>query len=237
MGFTLWIPLVMTDIAIENGQWWPIYNEFFPVEMVIFHSDVNVYQRVTWSYDSSMGVFLSHPGRWKNGAKRKNTTQRVEICSEAFKSGIIRQHIDRRLLCFWGFILQQFAEPCRYSLAPTSGTATTEHHKNNMICVLDSKIGTCYEINWIPFKNETYKGEIFYDILWNHVVTKELVVDVIGVTICVDHLLPSAVPQLLRFQGTQIQGLRLAVTCETGTGAPLWAYTYTYSYAYTCTFT
>jgi len=44
MGFTGIYPLVMSNIAIENGH--RIVS--FPINsMVIFHSYVNVYQRVT----------------------------------------------------------------------------------------------------------------------------------------------------------------------------------------------
>ena len=51
----LWYPLVMTNIAIENDHLWWI----FPLNMVIFHSYVNVYQRVIFIWSQILVLVCS----------------------------------------------------------------------------------------------------------------------------------------------------------------------------------
>ena len=51
-------PLVMTNIAMENGLLWLIY----PVDMLIFHSYVNVYQRVVTTLRYTHGTIATVPG-------------------------------------------------------------------------------------------------------------------------------------------------------------------------------
>ena len=48
----------MTNIAMENGHLWLIY----PLDMLIFHSYVNVYQRVVTTLRYTHGTIATVPG-------------------------------------------------------------------------------------------------------------------------------------------------------------------------------